>query len=198
VDLWHSRPIANPYDGLLSVVCEQHRFNFLLWHEEDIARSPEADDARIAQVKRHIDRYNQQRNDCIEKLDEYLLRTLAERGVTPRPDARLNSETPGSLIDRLSVLALRIYHMQEQADRPDADPEHRRKCRDRLAILFSQQRDLARCLAELLDDLAAGNKQLKVYRQFKMYNDPTLNPYLAGRSQVPEKGPTHHPEQPRP
>jgi hypothetical protein len=184
VELWHREDIANPYEGLLQVVCEQHKYNFLLWHEEDIARSPDVGDARIAQVKRNIDRYNQQRNDWIEKIDDFLLQELQRQGVTPLPGARLNTETPGSAVDKLSILALRLFHMEEQLARPDASPEHRQKCEHRLAILALQHRDLSQSLSELLEDIAAGRKQLKVYRQFKMYNDPTMNPYLYQNKQA--------------
>jgi hypothetical protein len=181
VRLWHRQDIDNPHDDFLYLVCEQHKWNFLLWHEEDIARSPDVGDARVAQVKRNIDRYNQLRNDGIEKLDDYLLAEIEHRGITPAPDARLNTETPGSATDRLSILALRLYHMQEQAERPDASEEHRIKAADRLAILCQQHHDLSHCLAELLLDILIGKKRLKLYRQFKMYNDPTLNPYLYRR-----------------
>src|SRR2546427_482848 len=127
VERWHEQDIDNPFEGVLHLVCEQHRFNFLLWHEEDIARSPDVTDARIAQVKRAIDRCNQQRNDAIEKIDDFLLQEVQRRGIQPVADARWNSETPGAVIDRLSILALRIYHMQEQAHRSDATDEHRQK-----------------------------------------------------------------------
>jgi hypothetical protein len=178
VELWHGQDIANPYDGFLHAVCEQHKFNFLLWHEEDIARSPNVGDARIAAVKRAIDGYNQQRNDGIERLDDFLIGELSARGVIPWPTARQNTETPGSTIDRLSILALRLYHMEEQAARRDATPEHLAKVNGRLAILREQHADLSASLVELLEDIFSGRKRLKVYRQFKMYNDPTLNPYL--------------------
>ncbi len=178
VALWHQQEISNPYSGFLQAVCQQHSFNFLLWHEEDIARSPNVGDAQIAAVKRAIDGYNQKRNDGIEALDAYLLRELESQQIVPRPDARQNTETPGSTIDRLSILALRRYHMQEQADRADASQEHKAKARGRLDVLAEQHRDLATSLAELLDDIFAGRKRLKVYFQFKMYNDPTMNPYL--------------------
>jgi hypothetical protein len=181
VEQWHRQEIYNPYEGFLQLVCTQHTFNFLLWHEEDIARSPDVGNDRIAEVKRAIDRYNQQRNDAIEKLDDFLQQELRNRSLRPEPDTRWNSETPGSVIDRLSILALRIYHMQEQAHRPDATAEHRQKAEGRLQILYVQHRDLAQALGELLDDLAAGRKQLKLYRQFKMYNDPAMNPYLYQR-----------------
>ena len=175
---WHEQPVANTLSGFLQVVCEQHKFNFLLWHEEDIARSPDVGDARIAAVKRAIDRYNQQRNDAIEKIDEYLLNELQSRGIVPSAGAHHNTETPGQAIDRLSILALRIYHMQEQVQRTDATAEHLAKVRGKLEILYVQQADLSAALAELLADIFAGRKQLKLYRQLKMYNDPTLNPYL--------------------
>jgi hypothetical protein len=182
VALWHTQEVSNPYEGLLGLVCQQHSYNFLLWHEEDIARSPDVGDARIAQVKRAIDGYNQKRNDGIERLDAYFLQMLAEQGIEPAPDARQNTETPGSAIDRLSILALRRYHMQEQADREDAAPEHREKARARLAVIEEQHRDLSRSLSELLEDIFAGRKRLKVYFQFKMYNDPTMNPYLYAKA----------------
>jgi hypothetical protein len=191
VALWHTREIANPYTGFLQVVCQQHSFNYLLWHEEDIARSPNVGDERIAAVKRAIDGYNQQRNDAIEKLDAYLLRELAERKIVPQPGARQNTETPGSTIDRLSILSLRRYHMQEQADRADANEEHRAKARSRLDILAEQHRDLSGALGELLDDIFAGHKRLKVYFQFKMYNDPTMNPYLYQGKGGGDAGPKH-------
>lgn len=183
VDRWHREPIDNVYSGFLALVCAQHERNFRLWHEEDKARDPSADDATIAAVKRAIDRLNQQRNDHIERLDEAIIHMLAECGVAPAADAPLNTETPGSAIDRLSILALRLYHMQEQADREDVDQEHRRKAIDKLAVLREQHADLSRSLGELLADIASGKKRLKVYHQFKMYNDPSLNPYLyAGQS----------------
>jgi hypothetical protein len=175
---WHTAAPDNPYEGLLATVCQQHQFNYLLWHEEDIARSPDVSDRRIAAVKRSIDRYNQQRNDWIEKIDEALVAMLAAGGVVPRSAARLNTESPGSVIDRLSIMALRIYHLDEQLAREDVDEIHRDKVQDRLARCHAQHSDLAQALAELLDDIWSGRKLLKIYRQMKMYNDPTLNPYL--------------------
>ncbi len=184
VALWHQQDVANPYSGLLQLVCEQHSFNYLLWHEEDVARSPNVGDERIAQVKRAIDGYNQKRNDGIEKLDAFFLQMLAEQKIEPQAGARQNTETPGSAIDRLSILSLRRYHMQEQVDRQDASPEHRDKARQRLAVCNDQHRDLSQSLVELLEDIFAGRKRLKVYFQFKMYNDPTMNPYLYGKGQA--------------
>ena len=178
VSLWHHTEIENTYQGFLRAVCDQHRYNYLLWHEEDVARRRDVSDEEIASVKRAIDGYNQKRNDGIERLDELIISDLGAAGIRPGGDARINSETPGSVIDRLSILSLRIYHMQEQAEREDADEQHRAKATGRLTILYEQRRDLAQALSELLEDLAAGRKLLKVYRQFKMYNDPTMNPYL--------------------
>jgi Protein of unknown function (DUF4254) len=175
---WHELAVDNRYDNFLSVVCSQHQFNFLLWHEEDVARSTDVPDRRIAEVKRAIDRYNQQRNDAIEQIDETLVRMLLAEGVSPRPGAPLNTETPGAAIDRLSIMSLRIYHLEEQAARTDVDQAHRQKISERLDRCQLQLADLSQSLAELLADLQAGRKLLKVYRQMKMYNDPTLNPYL--------------------
>jgi len=175
---WHSGEIANPYPGFLGVVCQQHMQNFLLWHEEDKARSPAASDAEIASVKRRIDQLNQRRNDLIEQIDEWILKELAERQVRPIVNAKLNTETAGSVIDRLSILALRIFHMEEQTRRPDADESHRSKAAARLEVLLVQHRDLTEALKDLLEDIFAGRKLHKIYRQMKMYNDPTLNPYL--------------------
>lgn len=175
---WHTCDPDNAYAGVLSTVCQQHQFNFLLWHEEDIARSPDVSDTRIAAVKRAIDRYNQHRNDWIEKIDEALIQLLSIEGVLPRNGARLNTETPGATIDRLSIMSLRMYHLDEQLARDGADDAHRSTVGERLARCRIQHADLAKSLAELLDDIWSGRKQLKVYRQMKMYNDPTLNPYL--------------------
>ena len=145
VSLWHEEPIGQPYNDFLGLVCRQHSFNFMLWHEEDIARSPDVSDSQIAAVKRAIDGYNQQRNDAIEKLDEWLASQLHTQGVVPVAGARLNSETPGSVIDRLSIAALRIYHMEEQAARTSASLGHRAKARSRLEILHRQHHDLSQC-----------------------------------------------------
>src|SRR5688572_16690308 len=155
---WHQQEVDNPYDGFLALVCRQCSFNYLLWHEEDIARSPDVSDAEIARVKRSIDRYNQQRNDAIEQLDDWITAKLAELEVVPQPDARLNSETTGSVIDRLSILALRIYHLQEQTERSDASPEHVESVQRKLAIARAQHDDLSQSLAELVGDIFTGRK----------------------------------------
>lgn len=175
---WHAHELDNPYDGLLATVCQQHQYNYLLWHEEDIARSPDVGDRRIAEVKRAIDRYNQQRNDWIERIDEQLIEAVGDAGVVPDRDARLNTETPSAAVDRLSILALRVYHLEEQAAREDSDPVHRDKALERLDRCRAQHADLSQSLIQLLNDIFSGQKLLKVYRQMKMYNDPTMNPYL--------------------
>ena len=175
---WHQAEPDNSYAELLGTVCQQHQYNYLLWHEEDVARSPDVSDARIAMVKRAIDGYNQQRNDWIERIDEALIEMLGEAGVTPQAKARLNTETPGSAIDKLSIMSLRIYHLEEQLQRTDVDQTHVDRVSQRLQRCAIQQRDLSQSLVELLADLGEGRKVLKVYRQMKMYNDATLNPYL--------------------
>jgi len=181
VERWHRQEIDNPCEGFLQLVCQQHERNYRLWHEEDVARSPDAGDAQIAAVKRKIDSLNQQRNDLIEKLDDALIANLVAWSVKPRRGAKLNTETPGSAIDRLSILALRIYHMEEQAARQDVDEQHREKARTKLKVLCEQRRDLSKALGELWRDVFTGRKRMKVYRQFKMYNDPALNPHLYGK-----------------
>ena len=178
---WHSSEPDNHYTELFGTICQQHQYNFLLWHEEDIARSPDVSDARIAMVKRAIDGYNQNRNDWIERIDEALVEMLGDAGVKPAPKARLNTETPGSATDRLSIMSLRIYHLEEQLQRDDVDEAHIQRVRQRLDRCRLQLGDLSQSLAELLADLNAGRRVLRVYRQMKMYNDATLNPYLYQR-----------------
>jgi hypothetical protein len=180
---WHQQTIDNPFEGVYSIICQQHSFNFLLWHEEDVARSPDVSDGRIAEVKRAIDRYNQQRNDWIEKLDDWIFGHLAELRIAPAVDAPLNTETPGSAVDRLSILSLRIFHLQEQRDRDGVEQSHRDAVGRKLAICLAQQSDLNRSLAQLLADIQAGRKRHRTYRQLKMYNDPALNPYLYQATQ---------------
>lgn len=178
VALWHDSPVSNPYSSLMEIVCKQHSFNFLLWHEEDIARSRDVGDARIAEVKRSIDGYNQNRNDWIEKIDDWITEYLQQNLIQAPSSAQLNTETPGSVIDRLSILALRIYHLNEQAERADASPEHIESVQRKIAVCLLQHDDLSISLEQLLGDIGAGRKRHLTYRQFKMYNDPTLNPYL--------------------
>jgi hypothetical protein len=177
---WHQSEMDNPFpeNSLLAKVCQQHQFNYLLWHEEDIARSRDVSDSEIARVKRSIDRYNQQRNDWIEKVDDQISEMLSLHNVKVDASARLNTETPGAAIDRLSILALRIYHLREQMERQDVDENHRNSVAQKLAICELQQQELADALQELIDDLFAGRKRHRTYRQLKMYNDPSLNPFL--------------------
>ncbi len=178
---WHRQSPTNSFDleSWSSLVAAQNWANYQLWHQEDLARDPEASDSVIAEVKRKIDKLNQQRNDLIEQLDEHLIEHLREVEASEAP---LNSETPGSIIDRLSINALKIYHMNEELERSDATQAHREKCYSKLLILREQRSDLAECLRTLEKDLLQGNKRLKVYRQMKMYNDPTLNPVLYSKA----------------
>jgi hypothetical protein len=172
---WSSGPAGS---GLGAAIGREHLTNIRLWHEEDEARRPDVDDAVIAGVKRRIDGLNQKRNDLIESIDEALAETLELLEAEPRAGSRLHSETPGAIIDRLSILALKIYHMREEAERGDASPGHRAECAARLEVLARQRADLATCLEELQRDLASGGARFRTYRQFKMYNDPETNPAL--------------------
>ena len=184
---WHTDPPASipspavPQDAWLSVVAAQHHANFELWHIEDEARTPGATDALLADVKRRVDSTNQRRNDLAEELDLFLLAGLATRAL-PNPEAPLHSESPGLMIDRLSILALKIFHTREEVDRaitnPAAPSGHAQRNRDRLAILESQRADLANCLEDLWHSTLVGSRRLKLYQQLKMYNDPSLNPAI--------------------
>jgi hypothetical protein len=180
---WHAQDVDNPQEGFLELVCTQFSFNFLLWHEEDIARSPDVGDKKIAEVKRKIDGYNQNRNDWIEKLDDWFTEQLEANGIVAEEGAAMNTETPGSVIDRLSIMALRIYHMQEQIERDDATEQHREAVQHKLAVCMLQLDELASALQHLLANIEAGNVRHRTYRQFKMYNDPTMNPYLYKAAQ---------------
>ena len=175
---WHVVEPAHSQTDLAGRICDLHRFNFLLWHEEDIARSPDVTDTKIAAVKRAIDGYNQARNDAIEKVDDWLIEELSRRGVTAAADAPAATETPGAAIDRLSILELRRFHMREQLEREDASPEHREKVAGKMVILDQQRDHLTTALDRLLAEIVAGQRPLRVFRQMKMYNDPTMNPYL--------------------
>ena len=162
-------------------VLTNHRFNGSLWDEEDLARRTLADDAEIAGNKRHIDRFNQQRNDAMERIDDALLRLTA--GLPRSQAARLSSETAGAMIDRLSILSLKIHHMGLQTTRTDVDDVHRQGARARREQLAVQRTDLAACYDRLLDEVVAGSGYFKIYRQFKMYNDPSMNPALVAERQ---------------
>ncbi|MFP5209552.1 MAG: DUF4254 domain-containing protein [Acidobacteriota bacterium] len=163
--------------GWLRMLALHHRANFDLWHIEDEARAPGATDAELAAVKRRIDTANQLRNDLTEQLDRALITWLEERGL-PNPAAPLNSESPGLIIDRLSILSLKIYHTEEEAVRNGAPPDHASRNRERLAILQEQRADLAGCLDALWRETLGGTRRFKLYRQLKMYNDPSLNPAI--------------------
>lgn len=174
---WHSDPSPElPSDEFSNLIIRQHQQNFDLWHEEDKAREPDVENATIAQVKRNIDALNQRRNDMITEID---LR-LAEIELADYQDDSLpwNSETLGSIIDRLSIASLKVFHMKEQTERPDAQEQHIQSCIEKLHRLKHQENDLATALQAFIDDIIAGKKQNKLYRQFKMYNDPSLNPKI--------------------
>ena len=178
---WARRAASRDVEGVWQWIESNHRCNCLLWDEEDQARRVDVDDASIAGNKRAIDAYNQRRNDAIERIDEALLEELDR--VPRQRDARMNSETAGSIIDRLSILSLKIFHMRLEAQRTGAGPAHVEASAVRLARLEEQRRDLAGCLDRLLADCKAGSACFKVFRQFKMYNYQTLNPYLySGKS----------------
>ncbi len=146
------------------------------WHLEDIIRDPHIDPIDALQLKRRIDRSNQDRTDLVEQIDSYF-RTVYN-DVNVLPDATINTESPAWAVDRLSILALKIYHMKEQVERADASEEHKEKCRKKLGVLLEQQVDLSTAIDQLLDDIQSGRKYMKVYRQMKMYNDPSTNPVL--------------------
>lgn len=174
-------------DALWLALWDNHRNNMLLWAEEDLARRRQVADAEIAANKRAIDRYNQARNDAIERIDDGL---MAVMGASSGDGARLNSETPGSIIDRLSIASLKIHHMGLQVRRNDVDEAHREACAGRLARLRQQRGDLALCLDELLDGCRRGLARFAVYRQFKMYNDPRLNMALVQEGRLAASAPT--------
>jgi hypothetical protein len=181
--LWHQQPAIIPsqsFGTFLDTVIAQHLANFQLWHTEDDARSPHATDHDLANVKRAIDRINQGRNDLAERCDIVLLDHLRPLSL-PNPDAELNSESPGLIIDRLSILALKLFHTAEEIARPDAPEGHSERNRERFEILQAQRNDLAGCLDRLWQQTLAGERSFKLYRQLKMYNDPTLNPAVYGR-----------------
>lgn len=190
VALWHREPGSDPAlpparspagVELLQTVLAQHRANFDLWHTEDRARAPRATDCDVADVKRAIDRLNQRRNDLAEQCDRLLLQELPPPDPSA-PPAPLHSESPGLMVDRLSILALKLYHTREEVERPGAPPGHADRNRARLAMLTEQRDDLVACLDRMWREALDGARRFKVYRQLKMYNDPSLNPAIyAGR-----------------
>jgi len=170
--------INNPYTAgsLEHLFYAKNHVDTVQWHLEDIVRDPNIDPVAGIELKRRIDRSNQVRTDMVEQIDDYFLDLYV--GVEAVPGAKLNTESPAWAIDRLSILILKIYHMQEEAVRVDATPEHRAKCSAKLHVLLEQQTDLSGSIDELLAEISEGKKQMKVYRQMKMYNDPSLNPVL--------------------
>ena len=178
VNHWHHLTPEVKQIGFSGLIEKQHLQNYLLWHEEDKARDPEADDQKIAEVKRNIDQLNQKRNDLIEAIDSRISELLMEKGITMNQSAPLNSETPGNMIDRCSIMSLKIYHMAEQTKRKDVTPQHVQEAKQKVVRLTEQRNDLFDCLFDLFVDIEKGNRQFKVYHQFKMYNDPTLNPQI--------------------
>ena len=149
------------------------------WHLEDIIRDPKIDPSEALAIKRRIDQCNQDRTDLVERIDSYFLDKYKD--VRVLPDATINTESPAWAIDRLSILVLKIYHMKAEADRTDAEAGHLDACRRKLNVLLEQKKDLSTALDQLLDDIRQGRKYMKVYKQMKMYNDPSLNPVLYGK-----------------
>jgi hypothetical protein len=172
------QPINNPYristlEHLLYMKCW---IDTVQWHMEDVIRNPEIDPVEALQWKRRIDASNQERTDVVEYIDSYFLEEY--KGIQAKPDAKINSESPAWVVDRLSILALKIYHMTEETLRSDASEEHKTSCGVKLNILLNQRTDLSTSLDELITDIENGTKYMKVYKQMKMYNDPSLNPVL--------------------
>lgn len=174
-------PINNPYeDGSIeNSLYLKCWIDTVQWHFEDIIRDPQIDPAEALILKRRIDKSNQDRTDLVEQIDSYFRELYAK--VKALPDARINTESPAWAVDRLSILALKIYHMREQAERTEASAEHKAKCQAKLDVLLEQQVDLSTAIDQLLEDIEAGRKYMKVYRQMKMYNDPSTNPVLYNK-----------------
>ena len=185
VELYHvtddvDAQVANPYptDTIEASLFRKNWIDAVQWHLEDIIRDPAIDPVAALALKRRIDRSNQDRTDLVEEIDSYFRELFKD--VSVLPDATLNTESPAWAIDRLSILALKIYHMREQVERTDASEEHRARCQGKLNVLLEQRVDLSTAIDQLLDDISAGRKYMKVYRQMKMYNDPSTNPILYG------------------
>jgi hypothetical protein len=174
-------PIKNSFakDSFEYLLYAKNWIDTVQWHLEDIIRLPAIDPVEGIAFKRRIDKSNQDRTDMVEKVDDYFLELF--KGVTPKPGARINSETPAWLLDRMSILLLKIYHMREQTERKDADKEHIAKCQVKLNVLLEQRDDMKRAFDELMTDIQNGDRRFKVYRQMKMYNDTSLNPMLYGQ-----------------
>ncbi len=174
-------PIRNPYerDTIEYRLYLKCWIDTVQWHYEDIIRDPHIDPTEALALKRRIDRSNQDRTDLVEDIDSFFRSAYSD--VKPLPDARLNTESPAWAVDRLSILALKIYHMKEQVERTNATDEHRARCQSKLNVLLEQQVDLSTAIDQLLEDIEAGRKYMKVYRQMKMYNDPATNPVLYNK-----------------
>lgn len=174
-------PIHNPYDrdSIDYHLYTKCWIDTVQWHFEDIIRDPHINPDEALSLKRRIDRSNQDRTDLVEEIDSWFRQQYSN--VKPLPEARLNTESPAWAVDRLSILALKIYHMQEQVNRTDASEEHRNKCEAKLQVLQEQQKDLSLAIDQLLEDIEAGRKYMKVYKQMKMYNDPATNPVLYNK-----------------
>ena len=174
-------PVSNPFEeGTVDhTLYAKNWIDAVQWHLEDLIRDPEIDPVEALSLKRRIDRSNQDSTDMVEEIDTYFRGKYA--GVNPLPEATINTESPAWAIDRLSILALKIYHMEAETRRTDASAEHVARCRAKLDVLLEQRRDLSEAIDTLLDDIAAGRKYMKVYRQMKMYNDTDTNPVLYGK-----------------
>ena len=174
-------PMENPFEAgsLDALLYHKNWIDTVQWHLEDIIRNPEIDPVEALAIKRRIDKSNQDRTDMVEYVDSYMLEKYKD--VEVKADARLNTETPAWAIDRLSILALKIYHMGVETKREDVSDEHRAACQKKLDVLLTQQVDLSRAIEELIEDIEAGHKYMKTYKQMKMYNDPALNPVLYGK-----------------
>ena len=172
------QPIDNPYPpgSLEHLLYMKNWIDTVQWHLEDIIRDPEIDPVKALEIKRWIDRSNQERTDTVEYIDSWFLQHFKD--VKPLPDAKINTESPAWALDRLSILALKIYHMDQERRRPGLSPEKKAEVEEKYRILLEQQKDLSTAIDELLDEIAQGKKYMKVYRQMKMYNDPELNPVL--------------------
>lgn len=174
-------PVCNPYDEgtFEAILYGKNWVDAVQWHLEDIIRDPEIDPLEALALKRRIDRSNQVRTDMVEDIDTWMRDVYKD--VVPAADATINTESPAWALDRLSILALKIWHMREQAERTDTDDAHRNRCAAKLDVLLEQRRDLTQAIDQLLDDIAAGSKYMKVYRQMKLYNDPATNPVLYAK-----------------
>ncbi|MCM5662309.1 DUF4254 domain-containing protein [Galbibacter mesophilus] len=172
------QPLENPYpkDDIKHLLYRKNWIDTVQWHYEDIIRDPNIDAEEALILKRKIDASNQDRTDTVEYIDSFFLQKY--KNITPKPNATINSESPAWAIDRLSILALKIYHMEEEAKREEASEEHKNNCRAKLNVLLEQKKDLCLAINQLLSDIEAGNKYMKVYKQMKMYNDESLNPVL--------------------